>query len=168
MSECTHDCSSCSQNCSERKDFREKLNELSSVKKVIGIVSGKGGVGKSFVTSTLAVLAKRKGFKTAILDADITGPSIPKMFGKNEKAQAMDDKYLLPVISKTGIQMMSINLLLENESDPVVGVALLLQEQLSSFGRMLFGLTWIICLSICLQARVTFHLLFSNLFPLME
>lgn len=120
MSECTHDCSSCSQNCSERKDFREKLNELSKVKKVIGIVSGKGGVGKSFVTSTLAVLASRKGLKTAILDADITGPSIPKMFGKTDKAQAMDDKYLLPVISKTGIQMMSINLLLENESDPVV------------------------------------------------
>ena len=120
MSECTHDCSTCKQDCSERKDFREKQNELSNIKKVIGIVSGKGGVGKSFVTSTLAVLAKRKGKKVAVLDADITGPSIPKMFGIKEKAQAMDDKFLLPVISKTGIEMMSINLLLENETDPVV------------------------------------------------
>ena len=120
MSECSHDCSSCNKDCNERKDFREKQNELSNIKKVIGIVSGKGGVGKSFVTSTLAVLAKRKGFKTAILDADITGPSIPKMFGVDKKAEAMDDKFLLPVISKTGIEMMSINLLLENDNDPVV------------------------------------------------
>ena len=120
MSECSHDCSSCSKDCTERKDFREKQNELSNIKKVIGIVSGKGGVGKSFVTSTLAVLTKRKGFKTAILDADITGPSIPKMFGINKRAEALDDKFLLPVISQTGIEMMSINLLLENDNDPVV------------------------------------------------
>ena len=100
MSECSHDCSSCSKDCSERKDFREKQNELSNIKKVIGIVSGKGGVGKSLITSLLAVLTKRKGFKTAILDADITGPSIPKMFGVKKKAEAMDDKFLLPVISK--------------------------------------------------------------------
>ena len=120
MSECTHECSTCNKDCSERKDFKEKQNELSNVKKVIGIVSGKGGVGKSFVTSTLAVLLKKKGLQTAILDADITGPSIPKMFGINQKANAMDDKFLLPVISKSGIEMMSINLLLENESDPVV------------------------------------------------
>ena len=121
MSECTHDCSSCSQNCSERTaSLKEKQNEYSNVKKVIGIVSGKGGVGKSLVTSLLSVLTKRKGFKTAILDADITGPSIPKMFGVKEKAQAMDDKFILPKISKTGIELMSINLLLENEDDPVV------------------------------------------------
>ena len=120
MSECTHDCSSCSKDCSDRKDFKEKQNELSNVKKVIGVVSGKGGVGKSLMTSMLAVSMKRKGYKTAILDADITGPSIPKMFGVNKRAEAMDDKYLLPVISKTGIEMMSINLLLENDSDPVV------------------------------------------------
>ncbi|MBE5737808.1 MAG: Mrp/NBP35 family ATP-binding protein [Clostridiales bacterium] len=120
MSDCSHDCSSCSKDCAERKDFREKQNELSNIKKVIGIVSGKGGVGKSFVTSTLAVLTKRKGFKTAILDADITGPSIPKMFAVNKRAEALDDKFLLPVISKTGIEMMSINLLLENDNDPVV------------------------------------------------
>ncbi len=120
MSECTHDCSTCNKDCSERKDFMEKQNELSNIKKVIGIVSGKGGVGKSFVTSTLSVLLNKKGFKTAILDADITGPSIPKMFGVNKKANAMNDKFLLPVVSKNGIKMMSINLLLENESDPVV------------------------------------------------
>ncbi len=120
MSDCTHDCSSCNKDCSQRKDLKEKLNELSKVKKVIGVVSGKGGVGKSLVTSLLSVLTSRKGLKTAILDADITGPSIPKMFGVKEKAQAMNEKFLLPVVSKTGIQMMSINLLLENESDPVV------------------------------------------------
>lgn len=120
MSECTHDCSSCSKDCKERTDFREKQNELSNVKKVIGVVSGKGGVGKSLITSMLATLIKRKGLKTAILDADITGPSIPKMFGVDKKAEAMDDKFLLPAISKTGIEMMSINLLLENDTDPVV------------------------------------------------
>ena len=121
MSECTHDCSSCSsKDCGQRADLKEKLNELSSVKKVIGVVSGKGGVGKSLITSLLAVLTNKKGYKTAILDADITGPSIPKMFGVNERAVALDDKYLLPRTSKNGIDMMSINLLLENDNDPVV------------------------------------------------
>ncbi len=120
MSDCTHDCSSCSKDCKERTDFKEKQNELSNVKKVIGVVSGKGGVGKSMVTSLLAVLTKRKGFKTAVLDADITGPSIPKMFGVKERATAMDDKFLLPKISSSGIELMSINLLLENDNDPVV------------------------------------------------
>ena len=120
MSECTHDCSSCSKDCKEKKDLKEKQNELSNIKKVIGVVSGKGGVGKSMVSGILSVLSKRKGFKTAILDADITGPSIPKTFGLKDKAQAMDDKYLLPAITKTGIEVMSINLLLENEDDPVV------------------------------------------------
>lgn len=121
MSECTHNCSSCSsKDCKERTDFREKQNERSNIKKVIGVVSGKGGVGKSMVTSLLAVLTNRKGLNTAILDADITGPSIPKMFGVKDKAQAIDDKFLLPVESKKGIKMMSINLLLENDNDPVV------------------------------------------------
>ena len=121
MSEnCTHDCSNCSEKCSERTDFREKLNEYSKVKKVIGVVSGKGGVGKSLVTGMLAVLMQRKGFNTAILDADITGPSIPKMFGVNKKAVCFNDKLIVPPLSKNGIQLMSINLLLENETDPVV------------------------------------------------
>lgn len=120
MSECTHDCSSCGENCSERTDGKEKQNELSNVKKVIGIVSGKGGVGKSLVTSMLAVLSARHGYKTAILDADVTGPSIPKMFGLKDKATTLDGKNIIPVKSKTGIEVMSLNLLLENENDPVV------------------------------------------------
>ena len=123
MSECTHDCSTCSANCSSRKpskeDFLEKLNDLSSVKKVIGVVSGKGGVGKSLVTSMLAVTFNRRGLKTAILDADVTGPSIPKAFGVKEKAHGTE-QYIIPAITKTGIQMISVNLLLENETDPVV------------------------------------------------
>lgn len=119
--ECTHDCSSCSADCSSREktSFLEDLNPASSVKKVIGVVSGKGGVGKSMITSMLAVLMQRKGHSTAILDADITGPSIPKAFGLNQKAYA-DNRGLIPVTTKTGIDVMSINLLLENETDPVV------------------------------------------------
>ena len=119
--ECTHDCSSCSANCSskEKQSFIEELNPASSVKKVIGVVSGKGGVGKSMVTSMLSVLMQRRGYNTAVLDADITGPSIPKAFGINQKAYA-DNRGLLPVPTKTGIDVMSINLLLENETDPVV------------------------------------------------
>lgn len=119
MSECTHDCSSCSSNCSERTDFHEQPHELSKIKKVIGVVSGKGGVGKSIVTSMLAVLANRRGFSSAILDADITGPSIPKAFGVHERADG-DGNSIFPVKTKTGIELMSVNLLLENESDPVV------------------------------------------------
>ncbi len=124
MSEnCSHDCGSCSAECSSRKtnpaDFLEPLNSMSSVKKVIGVVSGKGGVGKSMVTSSLAVLMNRMGYRTAVLDADITGPSIPKVFGLTEKAEAHDFG-LLPIASDTGIKVMSINLLLENDSAPVV------------------------------------------------
>ena len=122
MSECTHNCSTCSQNCSSRKEpesLHEKPHELSKIKKVIVVVSGKGGVGKSLVTSLLAVSTQRKGFKTAILDADITGPSIPKAFGIKEKAQGTENG-ILPCRSKTGIEIMSVNLLLENDTDPVV------------------------------------------------
>ena len=121
MSECTHDCSSCSSKCASAKpeSLIEKPHELSDIKKVIGIVSGKGGVGKSMVTSLMSVLLNRKGYNTAILDADITGPSIPKAFGLKEKA--MGNQFgLYPVKSKTGIDIMSLNLLLENETDPVV------------------------------------------------
>lgn len=119
--ECTHDCSSCSADCASRENqsLIEELNPASSVKKVIGVVSGKGGVGKSMVTSMLSVLMQRKGYNTAILDADVTGPSIPKAFGITKKAFA-DNRGLLPVPSKTGIDIMSINLLLDNETDPVV------------------------------------------------
>ncbi len=123
MSECTHNCESCGESCSERKtspeDFLEKPHELSCVRKVIGVVSGKGGVGKSLVTSMLAVLLNRRGFKTAIMDADITGPSIPKAFGIHSKATG-DESSIIPVSSKTGIDIISINLLLQDETDPVV------------------------------------------------
>lgn len=121
MSECTHDCSTCNENCSSREpeSLIEKLNDASSVKKVIGIISGKGGVGKSLVTSMLAVTMNRRKYKTAILDADITGPSIPKAFGIKEKAKGSESG-IIPATTKTGIDIMSINLLLENESDPVV------------------------------------------------
>ena len=121
MSECTHDCSNCSESCSERQetDFRAKPHPLSSVKKVVAVLSGKGGVGKSLVTSLLAVNAMRNGDHTAILDADITGPSIPNVFGVHEKATG-SDVGIFPVTSKLGVDMMSINLLLENETDPVV------------------------------------------------
>ena len=122
MSEnCTHDCSSCSANCSSRtkQDLHEKPNPNTHVKKLIGIVSGKGGVGKSLVTTMLSVLMNRQGYTTAILDADITGPSIPRAFGMHEQAMG-DETGLLPVVSKTGVKVMSLNLLLANETDPVV------------------------------------------------
>lgn len=119
MSECTHDCGSCSQDCSSRESFREKCNELSKVKHVIGVVSGKGGVGKSSVTSMLAVLANRNGYTTAVMDADITGPSIPKAFGLTEKARG-EENFIFPSFTKTGIEVMSMNLLLEGEGQPVV------------------------------------------------
>lgn len=121
MSEnCNHDCSSCAENCSERKIEKEKQNEQSRIKKVIGVISGKGGVGKSLVTSLLAVISNKNGAKTAILDADITGPSIPKLFGIKEKAFSPDGKYIMPAVSKNGVEIMSVNLLLENDTDPVV------------------------------------------------
>ena len=122
MSECTHDCSSCAQNCASRtapQNLHEKLNEMSSVKKVIAVVSGKGGVGKSLVTSAMAVELNRRGHKTAILDADVTGPSIPKAFGITTRAKGSEFG-ILPETTKTGIDIMWINLLLEHTSDPVV------------------------------------------------
>ncbi|MEA4814827.1 MAG: Mrp/NBP35 family ATP-binding protein [Oscillospiraceae bacterium] len=118
MSDCTHDCSSCGEECAER-DLIEKLNEHSSVKKVIGVVSGKGGVGKSMVTSQLAVIMRRRGYKVAIMDADITGPSIPKTFGISEMAKSNGEE-LFPAESKDGISIMSINLLLRDETEPVL------------------------------------------------
>ena len=120
---CTHNCDSCGENCSSREtgpaDFLEAPNAMSKINKVIGVVSGKGGVGKSMVTSMLAVLLNRRGSHTAILDADITGPSIPKAFGMRQKAMG-SELGLLPVKSKTGINVMSVNLLLDEETAPVV------------------------------------------------
>ena len=118
MSECSHDCGSCGENCAQR-DMHKAPHELSKIKKVIGVVSGKGGVGKSLTTVMLAVLAERNGFRAAILDADITGPSIPKMFGITEKATGTE-LGILPAMSKKGIEIMSMNLLLEEDTDPVI------------------------------------------------
>ena len=127
MSECTHDCSTCGLNCPSKQqaqkpvnEFAAPMNSLSNVKKVYGVVSGKGGVGKSLVTSTLAVNARRRGYETAVLDADITGPSIPRAFGLTEPAEAMDENNILPVVTKTGIKVMSINLLLDDVTSPVI------------------------------------------------
>ena len=122
MSECTHDCSSCSSNCGERKEkqsFLKPMNKNSNIKKVIGIVSGKGGVGKSLVSCLLASRCQRAGLKVGILDADITGPSVPKSFGITSRAM-QDETGLLPTVTKTGVKMMSINLLLEDVNSPVV------------------------------------------------
>ncbi len=122
---CTHDCGTCGANCSARtqdkSDFLEPLNARSSVKKVIGIVSGKGGVGKSLVTSLLAVKMNSLGKRTAILDADITGPSIPKAFGlDNTGLGVTPDQLMIPAVTSTGIQVVSSNLLLAQETDPVI------------------------------------------------
>ncbi len=120
--ECNHDCSSCSANCSSRTSgapAKEAPHAKSRISKVIGVVSGKGGVGKSMTSAMLAVAMRRKGYSVGILDGDITGPSIPKLFGIHGKAMA-DQDGIWPIQSRTGIQVMSINLLLDNEEDPVV------------------------------------------------
>lgn len=122
MSECNHDCEHCSQNCSSRQtpeSFLVDQNEFSDIKHVIGVVSGKGGVGKSLVTSLLAANMQKKGYKTAVLDADVTGPSIPKAFGITNKATG-SAAGIIPELSKTGIEVMSVNLLLQDETEPVV------------------------------------------------
>ena len=118
---CTHNCSTCSKSdcASKNQIVKEKLNERSSVQHVIGVVSGKGGVGKSLVTGMLSVLMQRMGLKTAIIDADITGPSIPKMFGVNADVNG-DEKGLIAPMSATGIEMISANLLLQDETQPVI------------------------------------------------
>ena len=122
MSECTHDCSTCGQSCGERtapQSLEAKPPDLSHIKKVIAVVSGKGGVGKSLVTSSLAAAMHKRGKKVGILDADITGPSIPKAFGIHERAMG-SELGIYPVESKGGISVMSLNLLTENETDPVI------------------------------------------------
>ena len=117
--ECTHDCSTCKSDCSAKEDNRFKTNNLSKVKKTIGVFSAKGGVGKSSVTAMLAVLMNRRGHKTAVLDADLTGPSIPKAFGLKNGVEAQENM-IFPAITKKGIEVMSINLLLEDEGSPVI------------------------------------------------
>lgn len=121
MSECTHDCSTCGENCGERapESLQKPMNQYSNVKKVIAVISGKGGVGKSMVTSLLALAMKKRQYATAILDADVTGPSIPQMFHVHGNAEG-DDLGIQPRESMDGMKIMSINLLLAKEDDPVV------------------------------------------------
>lgn len=119
MSDCTHDCETCGQTC-EKKDFMAKPLKTTKIGKMIAVMSGKGGVGKSMVTDLLAVNTLRTGRKVAVLDADITGPSVPKAFGITEKATGTEDEKINPVITKQGIKIMSMNLLLPEDSDPVV------------------------------------------------
>lgn len=123
MSEnCSHNCSECASECSERTEAfleKEKLHDKAKVRRVIGVISGKGGVGKSLVTSLLAVRMQREGFRAAVLDADITGPSIPKLFGVTEHAYATEEA-ILPAVTKTGIQTMSVNMMLDDDTDPVI------------------------------------------------
>ncbi len=120
MSSCNHNCSDCHENCADRKQsLVAKQNKLSHVKKVIGVVSGKGGVGKSLVTGLLSATMRLAGYKTAVLDADITGPSVPKMFGITEKAYG-DGTHIFPAETPLGTKVMSVNLMLENDTDPVL------------------------------------------------
>ena len=122
MSECTHDCSSCGESCGERtspQDFRKPANALSSIQKVIAVVSGKGGVGKSAVTCTLAAAMAQRGKRVGILDADITGPSVPRAFGISQRAEG-SEVGIYPAVTEGGIELMSLNLLMERETDPVV------------------------------------------------
>ena len=120
---CNHDCAGCSASCSDRKptkqDFVAPMNAYSHVKNVIGVVSGKGGVGKSFVTSALAAAMNRKGYRTAVLDADVTGPSIPRCFGLHGQVTA-DERGIIPAETKNGIRVMSVNLMLDCEETPVI------------------------------------------------
>ena len=122
MSECTHDCSTCGADCASRgepQSLLAKTNEYSKIRHVIGVVSGKGGVGKSLVTGLMAAETRRRGKNVAILDADVTGPSIPKMFGYTEKAVG-DERGILPGETAGGIKLSSVNMLLDNDTDPVV------------------------------------------------
>lgn len=120
MPECNHDCEHCatSESC-DSKSFKAKLNEASHIKRIIGVLSGKGGVGKSFVTSLLAVSLKKRGYKVGILDADVTGPSIPKAFNVSEKATG-EGSLIYPLFTKSGIKVISANCFLENDSDPII------------------------------------------------
>ena len=122
MSECTHDCSTCGQNCASRgkpQDLHEAPHKLSHIKKVIGVVSGKGGVGKSMTSAMMAVTMRRLGYKCGVLDADITGPSIPKLFGVHGQA-VCDENGIWPAETSKGTKLMSVNLLLDDEESPVV------------------------------------------------
>ena len=134
MSEhCDHNCEGCSADCGDRKACPGFQGANSGVKKVIGIVSGKGGVGKSLVTALLASALAKKGLRTAVLDADITGPSIPKMYGLNDPAEALAEDQILPAITRNGIKVMSLNLLMPNPEDPVIWRGLIIAGVVRQF-----------------------------------
>lgn len=133
MSEaCTHDCSNCHADCSSRAPQHEPPHAKSHIKKVIGVVSGKGGVGKSLLTSMMAVGMTRKGYTCGVLDADITGPSIPKTFGVHDKLEGCEEG-IIPARSEGGVQMISINLVLPNEDDPVIYRGPIIAETVKQF-----------------------------------
>ena len=146
MEECTHNCSTCGSTCSSREEAEQKpqLNQISKVKHVIGIVSGKGGVGKSLVSSLLAAESQRRGFRTAIMDADLTGPSIPQAFGLHEKIRAVTDErfeaggYMIPAKTESGIQVLSVNLLLPKETDPVIWRGAVIASTITQFWTDVF------------------------------
>ena len=133
MAECDHNCESCAQNgnCSSQIQ-KAQMNDRSHVKKVVAVLSGKGGVGKSFVTSYLAVSLRRKGYKVGVLDADVTGPSIPKAFGVKEKAFG-EDNLIYPLLTKSGIKIMSANCLLDDENEPIIWRGVLLGNLVKQF-----------------------------------
>ena len=147
MSECTHDCSTCGESCSSREpqSLLKAHHPEARVGKVYGIVSGKGGVGKSMVTSQLAVTMRRRGYQVGIMDADITGPSIPKAFGVHGRAMGTENA-LIPMESGTGIQIMSINLLLEHETDPVIWRGPVISGVVQQFWT---DVLWRLRLSVC-------------------
>jgi len=129
---CDHNCESCSSKGSCGEIQKAKLNERSSIKKVVAVLSGKGGVGKSFITSSLAVNLAKKGYKVGILDADVTGPSIPKAFGCHERAMG-EDGLIYPYITKSGIKIISSNMLLENDDEPIIWRGVLLGNLVKQF-----------------------------------
>lgn len=168
MSEnCTHNCETCHESCADRdpKSMLKKPHELSTIKNVIAVVSGKGGVGKSLVTSLLASSMQKKGYHTAVLDADITGPSIPKAFGVHGKAYA-NEYGLLPAKSALGVDLMSINLLLDNDTDPVLWRGPVIAGAVSQFWTDVIWSTWISCSWTCLPERAMFRSPCSSPFPL--
>jgi Mrp family chromosome partitioning ATPase len=134
MTECNHDCASCQKDCKSRTAPPKEKNANSNIRKVIGVISGKGGVGKSLTTSLLAINMARKGYRIAVLDADITGPSIPTVFGIKKKAEACE-LGIFPALTKTSIKVMSINLLLEQNTDPVIWRGPVLSGTVKQFWR---------------------------------
>ena len=117
---CSGSCSTCGENCEHKGIQKEKQNKKSNIKKTIAVVSGKGGVGKSFVTSLLASYLNKEGYNVGILDGDIVGPSIPKSFNLHTSAYGDEDQLIVPAVTKSGIKIISTNLMLEHEDDPII------------------------------------------------